>query len=223
MQDFATELERRRGTTGGTPSDHGTLHHMLQALDDNLLRVIDLFRSCDIDNSGMVDRNEFFGAMITLGFSGARHEVDCLFDVLDADASGAIQYKTLHKAIRSVADNAEELFDAYCARPGDLQSNGGSTMGQGPVRTRTDELQSSCSCMGQQAPARRVFEESRGPTVMQSQSACENTATIEGSAVDGHYEGTTPATAKPVDDSQVPFKQILMQISIAKQAAAAAR
>jgi hypothetical protein len=46
----------------------------------------------DQDNSGTLEKSEFYDAVTALGFSDlARHECDALFDVLDADGSGLLE------------------------------------------------------------------------------------------------------------------------------------
>ena len=65
-------------TTAWTPPRSTACPHCLpptqikKALKENFLRVIDLFREWDDDDSGTVDREEFFRAMGQLGFEVCR-------------------------------------------------------------------------------------------------------------------------------------------------------
>ena len=65
-------------------------------LAKNFVRVIDLFREWDEDDSGSVDKKEFRMAMKALGLEVPRAEVDQLFDSWDTDRSGAIDMKELN-------------------------------------------------------------------------------------------------------------------------------
>jgi Ca2+-binding EF-hand superfamily protein len=71
-----------------------------EALAANAVRVLDLFRDWDEDGSGLIDRDEFFKAMPTLGIHVSRPEADELFAAFDADGSGNIEYRELDKLLR---------------------------------------------------------------------------------------------------------------------------
>ena len=72
-----------------------------QALAKNLNRVVDTFREWDADLSGKVDKREFFLACKTgLKIDAPKQTYDALFDEVDVDGSGEIDYKELNKALR---------------------------------------------------------------------------------------------------------------------------
>ena len=76
------------------PAEDGTsvqqqLRHILAK---NSVRVIDLFRDWDEDQSGAISPLEFRRSIGALGFSASREEVDALFAELDADGSGLVDY-----------------------------------------------------------------------------------------------------------------------------------
>ena len=73
---------------------------LLKALDKNFMRIIDLFREWDDDDSGTVSKVEFRRALPCLGLRVERADADALFDSFDVDKSGTIDYKELHKAIK---------------------------------------------------------------------------------------------------------------------------
>ena len=65
------------------------------ALTKNAVRVIDLFREWDDDDSGTVTRKEFHKAMGQFGLDVPPEEVDKLFDEWDPDKSGVLEIKEL--------------------------------------------------------------------------------------------------------------------------------
>mmetsp|Transcript_1400 Transcript_1400/g.4575 ORF Transcript_1400/g.4575 Transcript_1400/m.4575 type:complete len:249 (+) Transcript_1400:35-781(+) len=65
-----------------------------------LVRVIDLLRQMDDNNSGRIERAEWYKAMRELGFSGSRSEADAVFDSFDSNHDGAIQYQELWRVLR---------------------------------------------------------------------------------------------------------------------------
>ena len=72
-----------------------------QAMAKNLNRVVDTFREWDADLSGRVDKREFFLACKTgLGIEAPKRAFDALFDEVDTDGSGSIDYKELNKVLR---------------------------------------------------------------------------------------------------------------------------
>ena len=74
------------------------------SLKDALLRsssrVIDLFRAWDEDKNGTVDKSEFHKAIKALGFEVERDITDSVFESLDDDNSGALEYKELNAMLR---------------------------------------------------------------------------------------------------------------------------
>eukprot|EP00900_Chrysochromulina_parva_P005530 jgi/Chrpa1/14979/Chrysochromulina_OHIO_Genome00000312-RA len=75
-----------------------------EALETNMVRVIDLFRDWDEDGNGLVGRNEFFKGVAALGVHVTRAEANELFDEFDTDNSGSIEYFELHKLLRQAAE-----------------------------------------------------------------------------------------------------------------------
>lgn len=63
-------------------------------------RVMELFRSWDTDGDALISKKEFRKVVSILGFEGAdKKEVDALFDELDTDGSGDINYMEMKDAI----------------------------------------------------------------------------------------------------------------------------
>ena len=75
------------------------------ALRRGATRVIDLFRRWDGDNSGSITKSEFREAVRHMGFEWFEDQshVDRVFDDMDLDGDGTIEYKELHKQLRAGA------------------------------------------------------------------------------------------------------------------------
>ena len=81
---------------------------LLQALDTNLIRIIDLFREWDDDDSGTISKKEFRRALPGLGLKVSKEVADALFDSFDPDHSGSIDYNELHRAIKRKSISKKE-------------------------------------------------------------------------------------------------------------------
>ena len=77
------------------------------SLKDSLMRsssrVVDLFRAWDDDKSGTIDKKEFYKAVNALGFKIEKEDTDAVFDSLDEDGSGALEYAELNMMLRKGA------------------------------------------------------------------------------------------------------------------------
>ena len=71
------------------------------ALRANATRVLDLFKSWDVDGNGEVSRREFHEAMPALGLEVPAADIDILFNEWDKDGGGAIGYRELKKILRT--------------------------------------------------------------------------------------------------------------------------
>ena len=74
------------------------LRHALMA---NFSRVADLFSDWDEDANGTVSKKEFRQVLPIVGVRVARTDADALFDTLDVDGSGAIDYRELYHHLRA--------------------------------------------------------------------------------------------------------------------------
>jgi Ca2+-binding EF-hand superfamily protein len=70
-------------------------------------RCVVLAGSWDEDRSGTVDKKEFGNAVRALGFDVSQADTDALFDSLDDDKSGALEYKELNLMLRKGAGSDE--------------------------------------------------------------------------------------------------------------------
>ena len=71
-----------------------------KALAADLRRTVDLFRAWDVDGSGMIDKREFGFALGNLVPDATPEVCNALFDVLDTDQSGTLEYCELHAKLR---------------------------------------------------------------------------------------------------------------------------
>ena len=73
--------------------------YMLKMLRDALVRdrqrIIDLFRQWDEDHSGAISKGEFTTGVRKAGFDARPAELEAMFDELDADGSGELEYREL--------------------------------------------------------------------------------------------------------------------------------
>ena len=76
-----------------------------ESLLDGWTRVVDVFRTFDRDASGSVSKSEFRGALPLLGFDGSQTQVvDALFDDMDEDGSGSIEYGEIFRKLERNED-----------------------------------------------------------------------------------------------------------------------
>ena len=69
-------------------------------LDQNRVRVIDLFHDWDVDDDGSVTAAEFREAIRDLGYDASKADVEALFSFRDNKGSGRIDFRELHGALR---------------------------------------------------------------------------------------------------------------------------
>ena len=69
------------------------------ALNENAVRVIDLFRDWDTDLDGMISRSEFIHGVEHFGFPG-REAAGKLFTLWDKDGSGELSFSELNAVLR---------------------------------------------------------------------------------------------------------------------------
>jgi len=82
--------------------------HLRDALVEQATRVIDLFKSWDLNGDGNISKNEFFRALPELGLWAHSDEVDELFDSFDSDHSGVISFRELNRMLRRTRASDDE-------------------------------------------------------------------------------------------------------------------
>ena len=70
--------------------------------------MVDLFKQWDEDRSGTVDKKEFCKAVRSLGFKVEKRDADAVFDSLDDDKSGELEYKELNLMLRKQGAGASQ-------------------------------------------------------------------------------------------------------------------
>lgn len=74
-------------------------YSLLEIISGSSERLSDIFRLWDVDCSGTIDENEFRGAIRTLGVDVPRATVTKLFNELDEDRSGELEYGELMRKL----------------------------------------------------------------------------------------------------------------------------
>ena len=110
------------------------------ALGANLARVIDLFHEMDENGDGTIGKAEFRRALARIVESPpSREDSDALFDEIDLDKGGTIEYKELHKLLRRRTSDRgprKPLWEARQPRAKHLESagKGGGLGNKGPQK-----------------------------------------------------------------------------------------
>ena len=73
---------------------------LVDILSEHGVKLIDLFREWDEDGNGALDKKEVRRAVAALGYEAPRSEVDALFDSIDVDKGGMIEFEEFKKAIK---------------------------------------------------------------------------------------------------------------------------
>ena len=95
---------------GDRADNVSVLDAVRHALGANYGKVIDVFRDIDANGDGFVSKKEFRRVLPVLGVSSTSEaECDALFDELDTDHSGKIDYREMNSKLRVGQD---ELIDA---------------------------------------------------------------------------------------------------------------
>ena len=74
-----------------------------EALRAHSVQIMDLFVEWDTNGDGVVTKPEFRKAMSALGINHPRPHIDAVFDSLDLDHSGSIDFKELNKGLKRAA------------------------------------------------------------------------------------------------------------------------
>ena len=72
---------------------------LADALKEHQVRLIDLFREWDDDGNGALDKKELRQAVAALGYEAPKKDVDKLFDSIDVDGNGWIEFHELKAAL----------------------------------------------------------------------------------------------------------------------------
>ena len=96
----------------GTHGKHGKGidKQIMAVLQAQSARVMDLFRSWDTDGDALISKKEFRDVCDAMGFEGTKYEIyDALFETLDKDGSGEMDYMEMKDAIDPPIEEPEEV------------------------------------------------------------------------------------------------------------------
>ena len=82
------------------PSGGPIVEQLISLLQKHSVKLIDLFREWDDDGNGALDKKEMRQAIAALGFEAPRKEIDALFDSIDVDGSGWIEFNELKEGLK---------------------------------------------------------------------------------------------------------------------------
>jgi hypothetical protein len=91
VSSVATRSSASKPTNGGDAFDR-----LCKIVEQQAQHLIDLFKAWDANHDGRVSRTEFQRAMASLSFDAPKATIDALFNYMDKDKSGYIEYKELH-------------------------------------------------------------------------------------------------------------------------------
>ena len=81
-------------------SGKNVAEQLKEILDQNSVKLIDLFREWDTDGNGAIDAKEFRKAVSALGYDVPKKEMNKVFADLDASGDGFIEYGEFKKVLR---------------------------------------------------------------------------------------------------------------------------
>jgi Ca2+-binding EF-hand superfamily protein len=96
-----------------TSSATAAVETLKRTLAARLQRTVDLFHDMDQDGSGAVDRLEFASVVQRLVSDANKATCDALFDSLDVDQSGYLEYTELHARLRARRTGATRQAAAH--------------------------------------------------------------------------------------------------------------
>ena len=158
-----------------TPAQRAMLHDtapdmlprsLATVLAQNHTRVLDLFRVADENLDGVVSRGELAHLLRKLGIEFSHAELADLFDTLDPDQSGGIEFRELQRALRQASVRP---------MPPPMPPSGHNTPSL-PSRRRSPL---------HQPPAPRADEASQGPPTAEEVRLLEEMLGVAGAAAGG--------------------------------------
>ena len=118
-------------------SDTSVQEQLFDILREHKVKLIDLFREWDDDGNGALDKKELRKAVAALGYEAPKADVDTLFDAIDTDNSGWIEFYELKNALsEKAAKKASKAVKEKRSRP--------KAAGEGSSRkAKTSELEAT--------------------------------------------------------------------------------
>ena len=73
-----------------------------EKLEENMGKVVELFHEWDTNDDGKCSKTEFGKGLKKMGWEVTKDTVDLLFQYIDKDGEGSIEYNELSKALRTI-------------------------------------------------------------------------------------------------------------------------
>lgn len=116
---------------GGTEDEDAVVDTLRAALVLHRVRVIDMFKKWDTDQSGKISLMEFRGGLAVIGLVAPLTAMTNLFNTFDADGSGAVEYEEMARALKprrmdhgDDAAAAAPVVSRFALRKGGLAKRG---------------------------------------------------------------------------------------------------
>ena len=142
-----------RDGAAASPALEASVEAMKKAMVRQCARVVDFFRHLDVNGDGTVARKEFGAALPLLGFgSDGRSAIEALFDALDADGSGTLEYEELNAALRR--DDVELSAELQAGAMGEIEVDAKNRIALrtdaefASIRSKVSELEHKLSGLG---------------------------------------------------------------------------
>ena len=95
---------------------HGVFWHIFSALERRRAKPLETFRTFDKDESGTITRNEFLDGCGTMGYTISNTESHIIFETLDADGSGELDYRELVNHIKRAGRRGAPQHEGHSKR-----------------------------------------------------------------------------------------------------------
>ena len=103
--------EAMAALAASAPLDETLPNLIRSVLKEKMVRVLDLFRQLDDDNSGQVSVFEFIKAMREFGIEETPNAIVAVFNSFDKDKNGMIEYKELDRLLRGSVAKHPKLIE----------------------------------------------------------------------------------------------------------------
>eukprot|EP00900_Chrysochromulina_parva_P011925 jgi/Chrpa1/20733/Chrysochromulina_OHIO_Genome00007183-RA len=172
---------------------------LLEVLNSDQMRVLDLFRAWDVNGDGLVGKQELRSALAGLGIEASAQVVDALFGILDTDNDGTLQYRELNASLRRTepeVDSSSPILHVH-------EHSTADSMEIGPQQALgVRQLNSSTSSLSEisllHSPCKPFGQKTMSPPPKWPQTPAIVTAIVLETAAqhDAHHEQST-ATLHP--------------------------
>ena len=107
-------------STSGSKRQKTRLAKLREVLRQNVSGLTSLLSSWDEDEDGDVDKKDFWQALRSLKLGFTKEQADSLFDSLDVDGSGSLEYEELEELLEEEEEEEDEDADPLLGNVGHL-------------------------------------------------------------------------------------------------------